>query len=276
MSSLPRTPRPPADAVPPSGMARRRPAAGSDSLYFRTVRPCLLGAVLLAACVPAACVALAIAIGNWITFGDRSRILFAQDRVGRQGKTFRMWKFRSMWDADEPHFESWADGSDEDRVTPFGSLLRRTHLDELPQLWNVLRGEMSLIGPRPEMLEVHRWAAANVPGFDGRLRVRPGLTGLAQLRSGYASQDVESYRSKLDHDLEYIDGASLRGDLAILIGTPLAMLARRGWQSRSPEGEALRELQPTRLDGHPRRLEGARPALPSARLTAERPHESVV
>lgn len=276
MSSLPRTTRPPADAVPSSGVARRRPAVGSDSLYFRTIRPCLLGAVLLAACVPAACVALAIAIGNWITFGDRSRILFSQDRVGRQGKTFRMWKFRSMWDADEPHFESWADGSDEDRVTPLGSLLRRTHLDELPQLWNILRGDMSLIGPRPEMLKVHRWAAANVPGFEGRLRVRPGLTGLAQLRSGYANQDVESYHRKLDHDLEYIDGASLSGDLAILIGTPLAMLARRGWRSRPARGDSLRELRPTSASGPSRLLENARPALPSHRPAVASARKSAV
>lgn len=213
--------RSPVRPLPHLERSRRRPATGPGSLYFRVIRPCLLGAVVAIGCVPAACVAIAIALGNWITFRDASRVLFAQDRMGRDGRTFVMWKFRTMRDADEPHFDSWANGSDELRVTRFGSFLRRTHLDELPQLWNILRGDMSLVGPRPPVPEeVDHYETSE----RRRLSMRPGLTCIWQV-SGRSEIGFERW---VKLDCEYIDSWSLLLDAKILLKTIPAVLKGEG------------------------------------------------
>jgi lipopolysaccharide/colanic/teichoic acid biosynthesis glycosyltransferase len=106
-------------------------------------------------------------------------------------------------------------------------------LDELPQFWNILRGDMAYIGPRPEMVEVHWWAQRSVPGFDTRLWVKPGISGLAQLSQGYVGSDAEAYGHKLQADLQYLSRLTLLQDLSILYRTPLWMLRLRGWSLRS-------------------------------------------
>ena len=111
-----------------------------------------------------------------------------------------------------------------------GRFLRSSHLDELPQLLNVLRGEMSFIGPRPEMVEVEEWACANVPGFLERMVIKPGITGLAQVTQGYTPRDVEAYRRKLAVNRAYLRRYGLRTDLAILARTAVWMLRGRGWK----------------------------------------------
>jgi lipopolysaccharide/colanic/teichoic acid biosynthesis glycosyltransferase len=122
-------------------------------------------------------------------------------------------------------------GKDAARVTRFGRFLRNTHLDELPQLWNVLRGDMSLIGPRPEMLATERWAAERCPGFVERLCLKPGLTGFAQITQGYTDLGDESaYRAKLALNRRYRAELSLTTDCAILGRTVAWMLRARGWR----------------------------------------------
>jgi lipopolysaccharide/colanic/teichoic acid biosynthesis glycosyltransferase len=122
-------------------------------------------------------------------------------------------------------------GKDAARVTRFGRFLRNTHLDELPQLWNVLRGDMSLIGPRPEMLATERWAAERCPGFVERLCLKPGLTGFAQITQGYTDQgDAAAYRAKLALNRRYRDELSFTTDCAILVRTVAWMLRARGWR----------------------------------------------
>jgi lipopolysaccharide/colanic/teichoic acid biosynthesis glycosyltransferase len=117
------------------------------------------------------------------------RVLFAQTRVGWRGRLFVLYKFRTMVDGP---------GDDRARVTRFGRLLRNTHLDELPQLWNVLRGEMCLVGPRPEMLATERWAAERCPEFVERLVLPPGSPGCAQITQGYTDEgDEAAYREKV-------------------------------------------------------------------------------
>jgi lipopolysaccharide/colanic/teichoic acid biosynthesis glycosyltransferase len=145
-----------------------------------------LALVLLTAPITAP-LALLVAAANLAAFGRLDRVLFTQPRVGHEGRVFRILKFRTMREAQGSSFDSWAAGGDGLRVTALGRFLRNSHLDELPQLLNVLRGEMSIVGPRPEMVEVERWAEGELPGFGRRLAIPPGITGLAQVVQGYTA-----------------------------------------------------------------------------------------
>ena len=124
----------------------------------------------------------------------------------------------------------WATAHDP-RVTPLGRILRRTHIDELPQLWNVLRGEMSLVGPRPERPEIVTSLQRAIPGYWGRLSVKPGVTGLAQIQLP-PDVDLESVRNKLVLDLEYVERLGPWLDLRILVGTAMYLLGFSGCRIR--------------------------------------------
>jgi len=183
-----------------------------------------LPAALLLALPIAACVAL--------EHGPRG-VLFSQLRVGWRGRSFRLLKFRTL-----------RAGSEQEGASALGRFLRRTHLDELPQLVNVLGGHMDLVGPRPETIAIDAWARAHVPGFHRRNATRPGLTGLAQLTQGYAEPQPESYAEKLALDLRSLERVTLRGDLALLARTLPWVLAGRGARLRS--GAELRPRPPRR------------------------------
>ncbi len=153
--------------------------------------------------------------------------LYRQRRVGRHGRVFTVAKFRSMFDdAEAATGAVWARPGDA-RVTPVGRFLRRTRLDELPQLWNVLRGDMSLVGPRPERPEFVEQLRRQIPFYGQRHIVRPGLTGWAQVRYTYGSS-VEDALEKLQYDLFYIKNLSLALDLFIIFSTVKTVLLRRG------------------------------------------------
>jgi exopolysaccharide biosynthesis polyprenyl glycosylphosphotransferase len=155
------------------------------------------------------------------------RVIYAQTRVGEGGKLFTMYKFRTMDEyAEEPGVPVYAEENDP-RVTPSGRLLRRTHLDELPQLWNVLKGEMSIVGPRPERPEFVRILENTVPFQARRVLIKPGITGWAQLRCDYAS-DSESAADRLSYDLWYLRHRNLTVDLAICAKTFSALLFHPG------------------------------------------------
>jgi lipopolysaccharide/colanic/teichoic acid biosynthesis glycosyltransferase len=144
--------------------------------------------------------------------------IYSQVRLGLFGKPYRIYKIRTM--AHECERQSgvrWSTQHDS-RVTPLGRLLRRTHLDELPQLWNVIRGDMSLIGPRPERPELIPALQRAIPHYSDRLLVRPGVTGLAQVQLP-ADTDMESVRRKLAYDLYYVRQVSFWLDLRILCCT---------------------------------------------------------
>ena len=133
-------------------------------------------------------------------------------------------------------FESW-DRDDQLRVTRFGRFLRNTHLDELPQLVNVLRGDMSMIGPRPEMVEIERWASSEVEQFSRRLAIKPGITGLAQVTQGYTGRDRAAYARKLEINDHYRERMSFSFDVKILAMTAIWMLRGRGWDWKpEPQG----------------------------------------
>jgi sugar transferase (PEP-CTERM system associated) len=154
-------------------------------------------------------------------------IFYHQDRVGKDGKIFTIHKFRSMrTDAEAGTGAVWSTVGDP-RVTPFGRFLRRTRLDELPQLWNVLRGDMSVVGPRPERPEFVTDLTKEIPFYGQRHAVRPGVTGWAQVRHAYASSVADSME-KLQYDLFYIKHVSIAFDLFIVLETIKTVLVRRG------------------------------------------------
>ena len=150
--------------------------------------------------------------------------LYRQVRVGKDGKIFVMYKVRSMVvDAEVGTGPVWTQGTNDPRITRIGWLLRKSHLDELPQLLNVVRGEMSLFGPRPERPELVHVLAESIPDYWNRLSVRPGITGLAQINLP-PDTDIESVRRKLSLDLEYIRTASLSMEIRMFIWTGLRLV----------------------------------------------------
>jgi exopolysaccharide biosynthesis polyprenyl glycosylphosphotransferase len=153
-------------------------------------------------------------------------VIYRQTRVGEQGRHFTMLKIRTMRADAEAPGPAFAQREDP-RVTRVGRVLRRTHIDELPQLWNVLRGDMSIVGPRPERPEFIPKLEEAVPFFTRRLLVKPGITGWAQLRHDYAS-DAEGAAEKLSYDLWYLRHRNLVVDLAICVKTFSSVLARPG------------------------------------------------
>lgn len=155
-------------------------------------------------------------------------IFFRQTRVGMGGRNFTVIKFRTMRTDAEATGAKWA-SKDDPRATRVGRFMRKTRIDEIPQLWNVLRGDMGFVGPRPERPEFVPWLSENIPYFDLRHMIRPGLTGWAQVRYGYGST-LEEAREKLEYDLYYIKHMTLGLDLLIMFETIKTILRRRGAQ----------------------------------------------
>ena len=146
---------------------------------------------------------------------SRGPVIYAQKRLGRRGRVFTIDKIRTMYRDSEPHGARWCVPGDP-RITPVGRLLRWTHIDELPQLINILQGKMSLIGPRPERPELVVQLERVFPEYGRRLSVRPGVTGLAQVLQP-PDTNLSMVSSKLSLDLHYIDHCSLWLDLRILL-----------------------------------------------------------
>jgi lipopolysaccharide/colanic/teichoic acid biosynthesis glycosyltransferase len=157
-----------------------------------------------------------IAIAVMIRLESPGPALFCQRRTGYRGKEFKIYKFRSMRVAEDGEVIKQASRGD-DRITRLGAFLRQSSIDELPQLINVLKGDMSLVGPRPHAIAHDRYYGAAIAEYDARFLVRPGITGLAQvLGHRGATPDVESMARRIDKDLEYIRRWSLKLDILIL------------------------------------------------------------
>jgi lipopolysaccharide/colanic/teichoic acid biosynthesis glycosyltransferase len=189
-------------------------------VYFHLkafLEPILAFVLIVLASPLLACVALSIAL----TTGRP--ILYCQERLGYRGRRFSLFKFRTMSTTAEKAGPQWA-GKDDPRVTPLGRWLRKTRLDELPQLLNVMRGELSFVGPRPERPEFYEVLQDQVPLFSLRLLVRPGITGWAQVMQGYVAS-IEECKTKLEYDLYYVQNMSPRLDLRTWVNT-LAMMIR--------------------------------------------------
>ncbi|MGB8474861.1 MAG: TIGR03013 family XrtA/PEP-CTERM system glycosyltransferase [Candidatus Acidiferrum sp.] len=162
-----------------------------------------------------------------IKLDSPGRLLYSQSRVGRDGAVFRCYKFRTMRsDAEADSGPTWAK-DDDPRITRGGKFLRKTRMDEIPQLWNVLRGDMSLVGPRPERPEFVEGLSQEIPYYQLRHSIRPGITGWAQILYKYGST-VEDAKEKLRYDLYYVKNASMGLDLLILLNTIKSVLVGRG------------------------------------------------
>ncbi len=161
-----------------------------------------------------------VPLAIWI--GDRGSVFYLQERVGRSGRRFNVIKFRTMvLDAESQTGPIWAAERDS-RTTRVGSILRILHLDELPQVINILKGEMSIVGPRPERPELVERISRDVPGFSERIRVRPGVAGLAQVRGSAQTRP----RDKLRYDNLYIETLSPWMDVKLLFLSVLVVLRR--------------------------------------------------
>jgi len=190
----------------------------SPYLHWQPVLDRVLAIFIMVPAVP-----LMLALMALVKLTSRGPAIYRQIRVGRHGKTFAMYKIRTMRvDAEAATGPVWTVNRDP-RVTWVGCVLRALHLDEFPQLINVLKGEMSLIGPRPERPEFTQVLAQQLPDYLDRLATRPGITGLAQINLP-PDTDLESVRRKLTLDLEYVRRASLFLDLRILSCTLFRLL----------------------------------------------------
>lgn len=151
-------------------------------------------------------------------------VLYKQERLGKDGVSFEIIKFRLMYADAENNGAQWSDGENDERITPFGKFLRRTRMDELPQFAQILTGKMSLVGPRPERECFYEKFETYIHGFSERLKVKPGLTGLAQVSGGYDLRPEE----KVVYDIEYIKKRSLWLDLKCILLTVRIIFSHNG------------------------------------------------
>ncbi|ETY72711.1 capsular polysaccharide biosynthesis protein [Lactiplantibacillus fabifermentans T30PCM01] len=179
-------------------------------LVFKRAFDLVVGIIGLIISMP-----LIFIFGLLVKITSKGPALYKQERVGVIGKTFKVIKLRSMYqDAELKTGAIWA-RKDDNRVTPIGRFMRKTRIDELPQFWNVLKGDMSLVGPRPERPMLTEKFSVNIPEFPQRLRITPGITGYAQVNGGY---DITP-KQKCKFDNYYIEHYSLWFDVRILVAT---------------------------------------------------------
>lgn len=180
--------------------------------YLKTLLEPVL-AILLLICLSPFLFGLALVI----YLSNGRPVLYHQERLGYRGKRFSLFKFRTMSKTAEASGPQWASATDP-RVTRLGGWMRKSRMDELPQILNVLRGELSFVGPRPEREEFYRILSEKIPLFSLRLLVRPGITGWAQVKNGYAAT-VEECKTKLEYDLYYIQSMSPWMDFQVILRT---------------------------------------------------------
>lgn len=159
-----------------------------------------------------------------IKCSSKGPVFYSQERLGLNGKRFMLVKFRSMVADAEKQGAQWSQGDSDARITRIGSILRKTRLDELPQLWACFTGKLSIVGPRPEREVFYKKFEEHVHGFSERLKVRPGLTGLAQVSGGYDLRPEE----KVVYDVDYIKNRSLLLELKILFKTVKVVFTHDG------------------------------------------------
>lgn len=174
--------------------------------------------MLLVLLLPMAIIAILIKLSS------KGPVLYKQERLGKNGVPFKMIKFRTMVVDSEKDGIQWSSGKEDSRIYPFGRVLRDFRLDELPQLWSIFTGKMSFVGPRPERECFYNEFEKYVHGFSYRLKVTPGLTGLAQVSGGYELKPEE----KIVYDIEYINKQSLLLDLKIIFKTVAVVFTHEG------------------------------------------------
>lgn len=201
------------------------PLSSGGRAFLKSVMDVTIAAAVLIAAAPAM-----LAIAAIIKLTSQGPVFFRQQRHGWDGNVFEVWKFRSMYLHDDAHGRVKQATRDDPRITPIGRFIRRTSLDELPQLFNVLDGTMSLVGPRPHAVAHNLEYGRQITAYMARHRVKPGLTGWAQIHGYRGETDtVEKMHQRVRLDLEYINNWSLRLDLWILIRTPFALFCKTAY-----------------------------------------------
>ena len=196
------------------------PVSVERKIAYEVIKRCLdiilSMLALLILIIPMCLIAVAIKCTS------KGAALYTQERLGKNGKTFKIIKFRSMIDDAEKNSIQWCE-KDDPRVTRLGAYLRRYHIDELPQFWNIFVGDMSFVGPRPERECYYDAFETYIHGFHERLKVKPGLTGLAQVSGGSLMRPEE----KIVYDIEYIKNRSIWLDFRVLCNTFLTVVTGR-------------------------------------------------
>ena len=165
-----------------------------------------------------------LALVTWLT--SRGPVFYKQERIGKEQKPFFIYKFRSMrTDAEQAGPQLASD--DDPRITKWGKFMRKTHLDELPQFWNVLKGDMAIVGPRPERQHFINEIREYKPEYMELFRLKPGITSIGQVQYGYA-ENVHQMCERVNYDLNYLDTMSLREDVAIIMQTVKVMIQGKG------------------------------------------------
>ena len=223
--------------------AARFRARAVKILSYEAVKPVVdfaLAAVIFLLTLPVVAVAVVT-----VLLTSRGPAIYTQKRLGRDGKVFTIYKIRTMYQDSERHCgPTWSVPGDP-RVTPVGRILRLSHVDELPQVVNILAGQMSLVGPRPERPEFLNQLERALPEYRRRLSVRPGLTGLAQVQQP-PDTDISSVRRKLNYDLYYVQSINLWLDFRVMLATVLKCLG----VSFMWIGRILQLPNPNRCDTH--------------------------
>lgn len=196
--------------------------AQKSFIKFKRIMDYVLAIVGLTITAP-----LLILVGALIKLTSNGPIVYKQERVGEKGKIFKIYKLRTMGvDAEKGTGAVWAKKNDP-RITPLGRILRKSHIDEIPQLWNVIRGEMSIVGPRPERPEMVRDLKTLIGDYEKRLQIKPGITGLAQVCYKY-DETIEDVRKKVKYDLLYIRKMCWLVEMRIMAQTFVVALTGKG------------------------------------------------
>ncbi len=191
------------------------------SKLFKRLLDIQLSVILLILLLPVILIS-----GILIKSTSKGPVFYVQERVGRNGKLFRMYKFRTMYNNAEEYGPEWA-GENDSRITWIGRLIRRVYLDEVPQLYNVLKNEMSIVGPRPERPFFVDILSSEISYYYKRLSIKPGITGWAQIKHKYDSS-LDDVREKLKYDFYYIENMSLKLDFKIMVNTFLVIVFMKG------------------------------------------------
>lgn len=167
------------------------------------------------------------AVGLIVKLTSKGPIFYVQNRIGRDGKIFKIYKFRSMYTEQQLAKPNWTSNNDP-RVTPFGRFIRKTHLDEIPQFWNTLIGDMSVVGPRPEQPHFVEEFSKAIPQYNRRHKVRPGITGWWQVKYTSYELSLDEIKNRLKDDFYYIENYSIKLDLEIILRTIWLMVKGHG------------------------------------------------
>lgn len=187
--------------------------------FFKRMFDIIVSIIGIVVCmIPMAAAYIAVA------FTSNGSPIYRQERLGLNGKKFQIYKFRTMYEDAESEGAQWSRGEYDERITPVGKILRRTKFDEVPQLFNCLAGDLSIVGPRPERAVFYECFETYIHGFSQRLLVKPGITGLAQINGGYFLRPEE----KIVFDIEYIKTRSLWTDIKILLKTAAVVIRGDG------------------------------------------------